>query len=223
VKTICTLCQVAGGIGLAVALFIAVDLRTQIPSDYGAPNVCFDNLLHVIGGAMTTWAHEHGGQYPFNVSTNAGGTLEFCARDNDGFDSNAAVHFCAVGRFFWQSPAILVCPDDHGTKAAQDFETLMPENLTYKMRTGTNINMSNLVDSVIVCPIHLHTMRASGEVLEGQPNKSLPTPSILNLWRYSPSFRERSWQVLLSGTAAVFFLSVGTHLKRRKRKSMAAS
>jgi len=42
------------------------------------------------------WSLDNNDQYPFRVSTNAGGTKEFCALATDGFDSNSALHFIVM-------------------------------------------------------------------------------------------------------------------------------
>jgi len=50
---------------------------------------CINNLKQV-GLSFRQWALDHGDQYPFNVSTNAGGTMELYAVGSGGFDNNAA-------------------------------------------------------------------------------------------------------------------------------------
>jgi hypothetical protein len=54
-------------------------------------NLCAGNLRRICV-AFRMWSMDHGDHYPFNVSTNAGGSLELCRRDKDGFDQNAALH-----------------------------------------------------------------------------------------------------------------------------------
>jgi len=53
---------------------------------------CYNNLTQ-IGLALRTWSGANGGRFPWGVSTNDGGTMEFCAPGPDGFDRCAAIHF----------------------------------------------------------------------------------------------------------------------------------
>jgi hypothetical protein len=48
--------------------------------------------LKQVGLAFRVWAVDHDDQYPFNLSTNAGGSRELCRIGQDGFDENAACH-----------------------------------------------------------------------------------------------------------------------------------
>src|SRR5882672_11239589 len=53
---------------------------------------CVNNLKQ-IGLGFRIWAGDNGGKFPFQISTNAGGTLELCSRDANGFDRNSVAHF----------------------------------------------------------------------------------------------------------------------------------
>ena len=70
------------------------------------------NNLRQIGLAFKVWALEHNDQYPFNVSTNAGGSLERCARGADGFEKDSVPHFQIIANDL-STPSFLVCPQDH--------------------------------------------------------------------------------------------------------------
>src|SRR5208283_3833238 len=90
---------------------------------------CINNMKQ-IGLSFQAWAADHDGNYPFNVSTNQGGTLEWCRRGADGFDRNAAFHFQVMSNEL-STPKLLVCPDDSKRHPALNFESLRPENVSY--------------------------------------------------------------------------------------------
>jgi hypothetical protein len=114
---------------------------------------------------MRVWGNEHGDQWPFNVSTNKGGTMELCLRDDDGFDRNAAAHFAVLSREL-MDPRILVCPADVGRQPATSFQDLKPDNVTYQLRSGAN--PSHPDEILLRCPIHENILRADGSVELGK-------------------------------------------------------
>ena len=87
-------CQVAGVVLIVLALALVGCLLANPDSNWHRfkYNYCSNNLKQ-IGLAFRTWAIDNDGQFSFNVSTNAGGTMELCVRGSDGFDTNAALHF----------------------------------------------------------------------------------------------------------------------------------
>lgn len=121
------------------------------------------NNLRQIGLAFKVWALDHGDQYPFNVSTNSGGTLELCAPGPDGFDANAVLHFAIISNEL-STPGFLVCPRDPGKHAAAGFAELQQLNLSYRLRTGTNINSENPQEILAVCPIDGNELFCDGNV-----------------------------------------------------------
>ena len=109
---------------------------------------------------------DHDDEFPFNVSTKAGGTKEHCARRSDGFDQNAALHFQVLSNEL-QFPKILVCPADAAKQPAVEFSKLQALNVTYQVRSGTNIS-DRLPNEVLAhCPIHNHALRCDGTVQRG--------------------------------------------------------
>jgi hypothetical protein len=130
---------------------------------------CSNNLKQV-GIAFKVWALDNGEQYPFNVSTNKGGTFEFCSVGADGFDQNAALHFTVLSNEMG-TPKILVCPKD-SRLAALDFQTLGPANVTYQLHSGTNLDDSHPQAVLAVCPIHGNVLLCDGSVQYWPQRKS---------------------------------------------------
>ena len=54
------------------------------------------NHLKQVGLAFRLWEQDNADQFPFNVGTNKGGTLELCLVGADGFDKNSWVHLRAM-------------------------------------------------------------------------------------------------------------------------------
>jgi hypothetical protein len=107
---------------------------------------------------------DNSGQFPWGVSTNAGGTREFCAPGIDGFDRNAPIHFEVMSNEL-STPLLLLCPHDKSKIAAVNFHNMRPENVTYRLHTGTNINEANPKQVLAVCPIDGNTLYSDGTVI----------------------------------------------------------
>jgi hypothetical protein len=126
---------------------------------------CVNNLKQ-IGLAFRIWSGDNHDQYPFNVSTNAGGTMGFCAFDKDGFDCNSFLHFKVMaGEDYLRIPLLLICPQDHSKKAATNWASLGPENVTYRLRSGTNVCEANPHEILAVCPVDGNILYCDGTVL----------------------------------------------------------
>ena len=206
-QTAGTLCLIAGGLALVVAVAFAYDLSAHRPAVYSESERarCQGNVTESVSLALRTWAMDHHDQFPFNVSTNDGGTRELCARDSDGFDRNAWRHFRVVSNEL-SSPAFLVCPRDRKHKPARDFQSLGPENVTYRLRTGPNLTEDNTKDVLVVCPLDGIKVYCDG-------HWGVTVPSAADGWRYATSFRQGVGQILISLGAAAFFAGLGRFLK----------
>lgn len=137
--------------------------QSAVPDEASAQ--CITQLKQ-IGLAFRMWALDNGDHYPFNVSTRSGGTMELCAPGKDGFEERAAVHFQVMSNEL-ASPKILVCPADTSRHPAADFRNLQTANVSYFVRSGTNIDETNPEEVLAKCPIHGHLCRCDGSVQSG--------------------------------------------------------
>ncbi len=169
-----------GGTGFAIAGFVlgycgilmtAAVIGMFVPAlstakDRAVSINCMNNMKQ-LGLAARIWSGDNHDKYPFNVSTNNGGTLEFCGIGSDGFDTNAAMHFLVMSNEL-SAPRILVCPADTSKTPAFSFQGLRAWNVTYQLRTGTNIDESNPTQVFAICPIHGHVLLCDGSVQKGK-------------------------------------------------------
>lgn len=125
---------------------------------------CVNNLKQ-IGLSLRIWAGDHNDQYPFNTSTNTGGSMELCAVGEDGFDSNAYLHFQVMSNEL-STPLILICPQDTTKKIAADFGSLQSSNVTYLLRSGTNLIEGKPHEILVVCPIDGNVLYCDGTVVK---------------------------------------------------------
>jgi hypothetical protein len=209
-------CQVAGAAAFLTALGAAAIAAWQVPlsADYPRPQRinCVNNLKQ-IGLSFKTWALDHQDKYPFNLSTNSGGTMEFCARGGDGFDSNAAMNFQVMSNEL-SNPLILVCPKDRLKKPASDFQRLQTTNITYLLRSGESLNTQNPTAVLAVCPIHGNILYCDASVKEVKKDWTWPRPAILDLMQYNYRFSAMFEIFLAALIAGCVFLSLGRLLTK---------
>lgn len=159
---------ILGYVGIVVTFLIipAIMLPAFAAAKTRAQSINCMNNMKQVGLAFKVWALDHNDQYPFNVSTNGGGTLELCAPGADGFDHNATIHFRVLSNEL-ATTRILVCPCDT-KRPAMSWQFLSPSSLSYQMHSGTNISEANPQAVLVVCPFHGHRLLTDGSVLEGK-------------------------------------------------------
>lgn len=123
---------------------------------------CVNNLKQ-IGLDFRIWAGDHGDKFPFQISTNGGGTLELCDRDADGFDRNSIAHFLAASNEL-STPLLLCCPKDRSKTAAKDWDKVSAANVTYRLRTDFRVSLSNPHEILAVCPVDGNILYCDGTV-----------------------------------------------------------
>jgi len=150
----------------------AVDFRLAKPPESTADiqdRQCMYNIKQ-IELDYVNWAQRHNGKFPFNVSTNEGGSKELCSRGKDGFEQNAAVQFqfLANGLIGYDygtfNPRIFICPAKGEPSSADSQQHFQSTNVSYQLFCCTN----NIEDSppgiLIHCPIHGWTAYTDGSV-----------------------------------------------------------
>jgi hypothetical protein len=181
-------CQVAGVVLIVLAL-ILLGYTSARPHHGGRKEnyiYCVINLKQ-IGLAFRTWALDNDGQFPFNVSTNAGGTMEFCAPGSDGFDGNAVLHFLVMSNEL-STPRLLVCPGDWSRQPATSFPSLQASNVTYRLHSGTNLNVSNPTAVLALCSFDGNTLYCDGSVTGGKADWKPPGMTFLDVVRHKPLY-----------------------------------
>jgi hypothetical protein len=166
---------VLGYVSLALCLLVlpAMLLPALSRAKGRAQSISCANNLKMIGIAFKTWALDNHDQFPFNVSTNSGGTLEWCAPGPDGYDRNAALHFMVMSNEL-STPAILICRASPNSPAF-NFQNLQPANVTYLLRTGPAVNDSNPAAVLALCPVCGNVLLVDGSV-QRRPNLRTKPP-----------------------------------------------
>ncbi len=156
---------IMGYIGVVATLLIlpAMLLPALARAKDRAQRISCANNMKQIGLAFRVWAIDHDDAFPFNVSTNQGGTLELSRPGSDGFDRNAVFHLGIMSNEL-STPKILVCPADSKQQPALDFQSLQAANVSYLVRSGTNVSDANPQMVLAICPIHNNVLMCDGSV-----------------------------------------------------------
>lgn len=215
------LCALLGALGLVASIWFGSNWLTSLQGDWPRAQriTCRNNLQH-IATALRMWAMDNQDQYPFALSTNAGGTLEYCARDGHGYDSNAFLHFMVASNEL-STPRALVCPQDHPKHAAPSFAQLRPQNVSYQLCTGTNVSYARPQETVAVCPVHGTALQVDGSLIN---EKAEPEPwwwPYEDLLDYEPGLRLSLMCILGLLGCSVLLLGLALLLYRRSLGSRA--
>ena len=110
----------------AVILVVMVLLIFFLP-DFGRHDVAISNCssnLKALGAAFRSWANDHDGKLPMQLSTNDGGSMELAA------NGNVFLHLRILGKEL-QTPKVLVCPADIDRQVITNFTTLDNSHVSY--------------------------------------------------------------------------------------------
>ena len=102
--------------------------------------------------------------FPFQVSTESGGTEQLRKTDDEGFDANTPEHLKVLGPYL-QNSRVLVCPADNTKRAAPGFDALQAGNVSYRLRTGPAVALTNATETLAICPIHGNKLLCDGSVV----------------------------------------------------------
>ena len=91
---------------------------------------CISNLKQV-GLAMRMWSNDNGDQFPWQVSCETNGTLEFAE------STNVSLHFLAISNEL-TSPKILACTSDEKVSRESDWTKLNNTHLSYFVGLDSN-------------------------------------------------------------------------------------
>jgi prepilin-type N-terminal cleavage/methylation domain-containing protein len=138
---------------LVVVAMIAVILLLATPTHKGAKEKatgarCLNNLRQInLGGIL--WASAAAERFPWQTSTNAGGSLELIG------NGIAADHFAPLAAMI-PNPAVFLCPADRTRSAASQSASLSNSNLSYFVSlNATLIGISNPAALLLTGDRHL--------------------------------------------------------------------
>jgi len=98
---------------------------------------CINNLKQ-IGTAFRIWENDNGNEYPWEVSTNLGGSKEYTF-------GPVFRHFQAMQNELGQSPKVVTCPEDKQREAATNFDNFHNWNVSYFL--GVTASLTNASDA----------------------------------------------------------------------------
>jgi hypothetical protein len=163
------------GISLAaVTIFIIHSFRVQADEPRKMEINCVNNVRQ-IGLSVLVWKGDHNDQYPWNVSTNAGGVKELVGADKDGFITNSWLVFQVMAEEL-RSPKVLVCPDDKTKTPAADFAHLTASNVTYRIHIVPEVTPDKFESSktpLAVCPVDGSTVYYNGDYKGNKPDANV--------------------------------------------------
>lgn len=151
-----------------IAILAAMLLPALAAAKHKASRIgCVQNLKQV-GLSFRIWEGDHGDQFPFNVSTNNGGTLELVVPDESGWDRNSWAHFQVMSNEL-STPKILHCPQDNQHELATNFAQLDADHCSYLVYANTNTTSARPQAVLAICPVHCNVLYADGSVQQFKP------------------------------------------------------
>src|ERR1039457_5018027 len=123
-----------------IGILAALLLPALTGSQMRAKRIVCESQLRQMGIAFQSFAHDHNGKFPMQVSTNDSGSLKFA---QSGYLTNGTFyfgfrHFQPLAGIL-ETPSILVCPADTRLPAA-NFAMLQNSNISYFV--GVNADYS---------------------------------------------------------------------------------
>jgi len=154
---------VLGYVGLifAIPILAALLLPALSRAKGRAESINCANNLKIIGLAFKTWGIDHQDQFPFNVTTNSGGTREWVLSSAD-----ATVHFQVLSNELGTA-GVLRCPADHAHVPTLNFSSLSAANISYVLHADQNVDAQHPDAVLVQCPIHHHELHADGSLHQG--------------------------------------------------------
>jgi hypothetical protein len=171
-----------GSIIPIIAILAAMLLPALAAAKMKAQRINCINNLKQVGFAFRVWEGDNNDQYPFNLSTNKGGTLELCDVGADGLDRNSWLHFQVMSNEL-STPKILFCPADDQKQMALNFSQLDAGHCTYLVHSGKDVTEANPQAVLVICPIHRNVLFCNGAVQMCSPNQFHELTNSLSLHR----------------------------------------
>ena len=141
---------ILGYLSLAFTLVLpAMLLPALAKAKQRAQSVQCSNHMKQIGLAFHMWATDNQDMFPFQVSTESGGTEQLRKTDDEGFDANTPEHLKILGPYL-QNSRVLVCPADNTKRAAPGFDALQAGNVSYRLRTGPAVALTNATETLAI-------------------------------------------------------------------------
>ena len=109
---------------IVVVFLLWLVMHGMVSARNRAYRIRCNNYLKQVGLAARIWSNDHGERFPWTVSTNQGGTLEYA--------SSAEVyrHFVVMSNEL-TTPFVLKCLSDTRRISAKSFSSLANENISY--------------------------------------------------------------------------------------------
>lgn len=125
---------------------------------------CVNNLKQVSLGLKID-ATTNDDRYPFQRQASDNGSMAQAKQDRWGDDRQPFLHLLRIKNEL-RRPSILTCPAIPGVKPVKQWEELTAQHISYKLRTGKEVDETNPEEAMIWCPIHHNVALVSGQVLQ---------------------------------------------------------